>query len=90
MTALRGTRNPHAPKCIPVSSVPCALSCIPLSEFPDTPSRAELQTFLAFDFGTKRTGVASGNMLTRTATPQATISVAGDARFSVIQARLKE
>lgn len=54
------------------------------------PGAAGLQTFLAFDFGTKRTGVASGNMLTRTATPQATISVAGDARFSVIQERLKE
>ena len=49
-----------------------------------------MQTFLAFDFGTKRTGVASGNMLTRTASPQATILVAGDARFSAIQARLKE
>ena len=52
--------------------------------------RAKLQTFLAFDFGTKRTGVASGNLLTRTATPQATISVAGAARFELIQARLKE
>ena len=31
------------------------------------------QSFLAFDFGLKRTGVASGNRLTRTATPQATI-----------------
>lgn len=27
------------------------------------------QTFLAFDFGLKRTGVATGNVLTRTATP---------------------
>ena len=49
-----------------------------------------MQTFLAFDFGTKRTGVASGNILTRTATPQATIAAAGDARFEAIQARLKE
>ncbi len=49
-----------------------------------------MQTFLAFDFGTKRTGVASGNILTRTASPQATISAEGDARFEMIQARLKE
>ncbi len=49
-----------------------------------------LQTFLAFDFGLKRTGVASGNVLTRTATPQQTIAAEGDARFPVIAARLKE
>lgn len=51
---------------------------------------AGLQTFLAFDFGLKRTGVASGNVLTRTATPQATIAAEGDARFPVIQARIKQ
>ena len=51
---------------------------------------AGLQTFLAFDFGLKRTGVASGNVLTRTATPQQTISAEGDARFPLIAARLKE
>lgn len=51
---------------------------------------AGLQTFLAFDFGLKRTGVASGNVLTRTATPQATIAAEGDARFPVIQARIRE
>lgn len=51
---------------------------------------AGLQTFLAFDFGLKRTGVASGNTLTRTATPQNTIAAEGTARFPVIQARIKE
>lgn len=49
-----------------------------------------LQTFLAFDFGLKRTGVASGNLLTRTATPQATLKAEGQARFPLIQARIKE
>jgi putative Holliday junction resolvase len=48
------------------------------------------QTFLAFDFGLKRTGVASGNVLTRTATPQATIVAEGLARFPLIQARISE
>ncbi|MEO7160186.1 MAG: Holliday junction resolvase RuvX [Polaromonas sp.] len=47
------------------------------------------QTFLAFDYGLKRTGVASGNILTRTATPQATIAAEGGARFPVIEARIK-
>ena len=51
---------------------------------------ARLQTFLAFDFGLKRTGVASGNSLTRTASPQATIAAEGVARFPLIQARIKE
>jgi len=45
---------------------------------------AGLQTFLAFDFGVKRTGVASGNSLTRTASPQASIAASGDARLKAI------
>lgn len=49
-----------------------------------------VQTFLAFDFGLKRTGVASGNRLTRTATPQPTINALGDARFAPIALRIKE
>ncbi len=48
------------------------------------------QMFLAFDFGLKRTGVAMGNRLTRTATPQATIRAEGDARFAHIAQRIKE
>ncbi len=51
---------------------------------------AQLQTFMAFDFGTKRTGVAVGNRLMRAATPQATIQAAGDQRFTHIAVRLKE
>lgn len=47
------------------------------------------QTFLAFDFGLKRTGVASGNRLTRTATPQPTIRAEGDARFAQIAQALQ-
>ena len=53
-------------------------------------SSVRLQTFLAFDFGLKRTGVATGNILTRTATPQATIAATGEVRFAAIQSRLKE
>jgi putative Holliday junction resolvase len=51
---------------------------------------AEARVFLAFDYGTKRTGVATGNTLTRSATPQPTIAAEGDARFVQIAARLKE
>ena len=48
------------------------------------------QMFLAFDYGTKRTGVATGNRITRSATPQTTINAEGDARFALIAQRLKE
>jgi putative Holliday junction resolvase len=47
-------------------------------------------SFLAFDFGLKRTGVAVGNRLTRSATPQATIRAEGDARWPLVEARVKE
>ena len=51
---------------------------------------SHFQSFLAFDFGTKRTGVASGNRLMRSATPQATIKAEGDARFAHVEARIRE
>ena len=48
------------------------------------------QSFLSFDFGTKRVGVASGNSLTRTATPLSTIAAEGDARFDAIARLIRE
>ncbi|WP_428419906.1 Holliday junction resolvase RuvX [Methylibium sp.] len=52
---------------------------------PEPASSAHLlQTLLAFDFGLKRTGVATGNTLTRTAQPLRTLSAEGDARFDAI------
>ncbi|WOB07427.1 Holliday junction resolvase RuvX [Piscinibacter gummiphilus] len=47
-------------------------------------------TFLAFDFGTKRVGVASGNTITRTATPLKTVAAEGDARFAALGALISE
>ena len=56
---------------------------------PDVP--AQLQTFLAFDFGARRTGVAVGNRMLRTATPQPTIRAdASDDRLAQAEARVKE
>ena len=49
-----------------------------------------LQTFLALDFGVKRTGFAVGNRLLRTAQPQGTLQAEGDARFAKIAERLRE
>ena len=52
---------------------------------------AHFHTFLAFDFGLKRTGVASGNRLLRTATPQPTIRADGaDARLAAAAQRVNE
>jgi putative Holliday junction resolvase len=47
-------------------------------------------SFLAFDFGTLRVGVATGNMLTRSAQPLRTIAAEGDARFEAIGKLIKE
>jgi putative Holliday junction resolvase len=48
------------------------------------------RSFLAFDFGTKRVGVASGNTITRTATPLRTVAAEGDARFTALGALIAE
>jgi putative Holliday junction resolvase len=53
-------------------------------------SQAQPQTFLALDFGLKRTGVAVGNRLLRSAQPQSTIAAVGNARFEHIAERLQE
>jgi putative holliday junction resolvase len=51
---------------------------------------ADLATFMALDFGQKRTGVAVGNRLTRSAQPQGSIHAEGDARFSKVADLLRE
>ena len=48
------------------------------------------QSFLAFDFGLKRTGVASGNTLLGQAQALRTITAEGDARFAPIAALIAE
>jgi len=58
-------------------SAPLAVASQPLS-------------FLAFDFGTRRVGVATGNSLTRTATPLTTVAVEGEARMAAIAALIAD
>ena len=48
------------------------------------PDAAAVLTYLAFDYGLKRVGVAVGNSLTRQAQPVQTIAAEGDARFARI------
>ena len=48
------------------------------------------QSFMAFDFGLKRTGVATGNSLLRQARALTTVQAEGDARFVRIGALIAE
>jgi putative holliday junction resolvase len=47
-------------------------------------------TYLAFDYGLKRVGVATGNSLMRQAQPLRTIAAEGDARFAQIGKLVEE
>ncbi len=51
---------------------------------------AGARSFLAFDYGTRRVGVASGNTLLGQATPLTTLTQEGDARFAAIARLLDE
>lgn len=48
------------------------------------------RTYLAFDYGLKRVGVASGNSMMRQAQPLRTIAAEGDARFNQIGRFIEE
>jgi putative Holliday junction resolvase len=56
----------------------------------NTTALDRLQTFLAFDFGVKRTGVAYGSRMLREAQPQATVNAEGEARWPLIAKRIAE
>jgi putative Holliday junction resolvase len=47
-------------------------------------------TFLAFDYGTRRVGVAVGNTLTGDARALKTVAAEGDARFAALAALIAE
>jgi putative holliday junction resolvase len=49
-----------------------------------------VQTFMAFDFGIRRTGVATGNSLLRQASALTTVDAEGDARFAPIARLIAE
>jgi putative Holliday junction resolvase len=48
------------------------------------------QSFLAFDFGTRRVGVATGNTLLGRASPLKTVASQSDARFAAIATLIQE
>jgi putative holliday junction resolvase len=50
---------------------------------------ARHQLFLAVDYGLKRTGMASGNRITQSATPMPTVKASGDAQLLEVVKRVK-
>ncbi len=52
--------------------------------------RPRVQSFLCFDYGTRRVGVATGNTLLKSAWPLKTLAAEGDARFASIAALVAE
>ena len=49
-----------------------------------------VQSYLAFDYGQRRVGVAVGNSLLRRAQPLRTVAAEGSARFAAIEALVRE
>ena len=54
------------------------------------PATAAVRCFLAFDYGTRRVGVAVGNSMLRRAQPLKTVAAPGEARFAAIEALVRE
>ena len=54
------------------------------------PAASAPLSFLAFDFGERRVGVATGSTVLRTAQPLRTVTARGDARFEAIAGLLHE
>jgi putative Holliday junction resolvase len=55
-----------------------------------TPANASAASYLAFDYGTKRVGVAAGNGFMKQAMPLRSIAAEGDARFAAIARLIAE
>ena len=71
------------------SSASDPVAAAPAPQKPEVP--AHFQQFLAFDFGTKRTGCASGNRVLGGANPLPTIKAEGaDARLQAVDKLIRE
>ena len=73
------------------AGAPAAPPGVPaIDRAPNVAHPKAVRSYLAFDFGTLRVGVASGNTLLGRATPLQTIDAPGDARFQKIAALIAE
>ncbi|HSN31937.1 MAG TPA: Holliday junction resolvase RuvX [Ideonella sp.] len=66
------------------------MNAAPLAHRVPLPNVSAAVALLAFDYGTKRVGVAVGNGLLRSGRPLTTIAAEGDARFAAIGALIRE
>ncbi len=67
---------------VPTSGVTVATAALPVG--------THLQSFMAIDFGMKRTGIAVGNRLLRSAQAGGSVGAQGHSRFALIKKPLKE
>jgi putative Holliday junction resolvase len=89
---MTGAPDPSAAPAPSASPVPAVPVTEPLSDSAcsaESPARSE-RSLLAFDFGTRRVGVAVGGRAPERATPLCTIDATGDARFAAIEALIRE
>ena len=63
---------------------------MPERQPPASPPAPRPLSFLSFDFGARRVGVACGNTLLRSASPLQTVVALGDARFEAIGRLVRE
>jgi len=63
---------------------------MPERQPPASPPAPRPLSFLSFDFGARRVGVACGNTLLRSASPLQTVAALGDARFEAIGRLVRE
>ena len=63
---------------------------MPERQPPASPPAPRPLSFLSFDFGARRVGVACGNTLLRSASPLKTVAALGDARFEAIGRLVRE
>jgi putative Holliday junction resolvase len=63
---------------------------MPERQLPACPPAHRPQSFLSFDFGTRRVGVACGNALLRSARALKTVAAEGEARFGAIGRLIEE
>ncbi|SHE55911.1 putative holliday junction resolvase [Lampropedia hyalina DSM 16112] len=82
MSSSESEPEPLCPPAEPVDAADAAQG--------NPPVQPHWQTFMALDYGLKRTGVAVGTRMLRSASPRGTIAAEGKARFAQVQRYLTE
>lgn len=81
---------PERPALRPGLSASRSCSPFPFASGAAAAAATGPRSYLSFDFGTRRVGVATGNSLLCAAQPLKTVNAEGDARFAAIAALISE